>query len=258
MKKKIEPSGYCYPNTMARAYLTALESIMGVNGFNAVLHLAHLSDLVAERPPDNWEREFDFAYLSALNAALDDLFSTQGGSWLQARAGRASFARALQGLEALAGVRDASFARLPLDAKVRIGVTTTAEVINQVSDQVNRVDQRSEYYFYIVERCPACWGRTADQPVCSAVKGCLQEGLRWITGGREYQVDEIECRRWVMKPARSPSTRNLWIRGGMAASPRARRGHLRCPFERLKSVTTSAKVGMALHGQMNRDLHRER
>jgi len=190
---QIEPSGFYYPNIVAQAYLQALEDVMGTNGFHAVLHLAHLSNLVGQRPPRNWDKGFDFADLSALNGALEDLFGFQGGKWLQGRAGRACFARALQGLETLAGVKDPGFARLPLGTRVRIGITTIAEVLNQVSDQVTRVDQRTEYYFYIIERCPACWGRTASRPVCSSAKGLLEEGLHWISGGREFQVDEVEC-----------------------------------------------------------------
>ena len=190
---QIEPSGFYYPSIMVHAYLAALENVMGTNGFHAVLHLAHLSDLVDDRPPRDWEKGFDFARFSALNRALEDLFGPRGGSWLQGRAGRASFARALQGLESLAGVRDPGFTRLPLGARVRIGITTIAEVLSQVSDQVTRVDQRSEYYFYVVDRCPACWDRTADHPVCSSVKGLLEEGLRWVSGGREFQIDEVEC-----------------------------------------------------------------
>jgi len=190
---QIELSGFYYPNIVAHAYLQALENVMGANGFHAVLHLASLSDLVDERPPRNWDKAFDFACFSALNGALEDLFGPQGGQWLQARAGRACFARALQGLETLAGVRDPGFARLPLGVRVRIGITTIAEVLNQVSDQVSRVDQRTEYYFYIVDRCPACWGRSANRPVCSSAKGLLAEGLHWVSGGREFQIDEVEC-----------------------------------------------------------------
>ena len=191
--KQIEESGYYYPDPMAHAYLQALENIMGTNGFNAVLHLAHLPNLVAHRPSQSWERSFDFAYLSALNGALEELFGPQGGRWLQVRGGRACFAKALQGKDGLAMVREPRVTRLPLRAKLEIGIPTLAQVINRVSDQEGRVDQRSEYYFYIIDRCPDCWGRTADHPVCFPSRGLLQEGLLWVSGGHEFQVEEIEC-----------------------------------------------------------------
>ena len=58
---KIEPSGYYYPNMIARIYISAMEEIMGKNGLNAILNLAGLSHLIDNYPPTNLKKEFDFA-----------------------------------------------------------------------------------------------------------------------------------------------------------------------------------------------------
>jgi predicted hydrocarbon binding protein len=29
--------------------------------------------------------------------------------------------------------------------------------------------------------------------VCHAATGLLQEGLRWVSGGKEFRVDEVAC-----------------------------------------------------------------
>lgn len=191
--KKIEPSGYYYPNLIARIYLEAMEEVMGKNGLNAVLNLAHLSHLIDNYPPENLKKEFDFADYSALNGALDELYGPRGGRGLQLRAGRASFARGLQGLGSLAGVGDLAFKVLPLKAKLKAGIPAMAKVFTQVSDQESTVEDQGEYYTYTMNPCPVCWGREADRPICFAGKGLLEEGLHWVSGGRKFRVDEIEC-----------------------------------------------------------------
>jgi len=190
---RIEPSGYYYPNLIARIYLEAMEEIMGKNGLNAILNLAGLSYLIDNYPPTNLNKEFDFADYSALNGALEDMYGPRGGRGLQLRAGRASFARGLQGLGALSGVGDLAFKVLPLSAKLKAGIPAMAKIFTQVSDQKSTVENRGEYYVYIMSPCPVCWGRTADRPICFAGKGLLEEGLHWVSGGRKFRVEEIEC-----------------------------------------------------------------
>ena len=105
----IEMSGLYYPNRIARIYLLAMEEIMGKNGLNAILNMAKLSSLIDNYPPDNLDKQFDFSQYSALNAALEEMYGPRGGRGLALRAGRASFARALQSFGAMAGAGDLAF-----------------------------------------------------------------------------------------------------------------------------------------------------
>jgi hypothetical protein len=189
----IEPSGNYYPNLIARIYLEAMEEIMGKNGLNAILNLAGLSHLIDNYPPPNLNKAFDFADYSALNGALEEMYGLRGGRGLQLRAGRASFARGLQGLGALSGVGDLAFRVLPLEVKLKVGAPAMAKVFSQVSDQKSTVEDRGEYYAYVMQPCPVCWGRTADRPICFAGRGLLEEGAHWISGGRKFRIEEIEC-----------------------------------------------------------------
>jgi len=188
-----EKSGYYYPNKIARIYLQAMEEIMGRNGLNAILNMAGLSEYIDNFPPDNLEKEFDFADYAALNQALEDMYGPRGGRGLALRAGRASFARGLQGFGALAGVGDLALKMVPLHMKLKMGLPAMARVFTQVSDQISRVEERDGNFVYIIERCPVCWGRKAEKPVCHAAVGLLQEGLRWASGGKEFRVEEIAC-----------------------------------------------------------------
>lgn len=189
----IEMSGLFYPNKVARIYLLAMEEIMGKNGLNAILNMAKLSSLIDNYPPDNLDKQFDFSQYSALNAALEEMYGPRGGRGLALRAGRAAFARALQSFGAMAGAGDLAFKVLPLGTKLKMGLPAMAGIFTQVSDQISKVEEKDDHFIYVIERCPVCWERTSDKPVCYAAVGLLQEGLRWVSGGKEFRVEEITC-----------------------------------------------------------------
>jgi hypothetical protein len=188
-----EKSGFYYPNKFARITIEALEEVMGKNGLNAILHLADLSDIINNYPADDLEKEFDFAYFTALCVALEEMYGPRGGRGLALRAGRATFADALRGFGALAGVGDLAFKVLPLAAKLKIGLPAMANIFTQFSDQISNVTEESDKYVYTLERCPMCWNRKTDRAVCYVGQGLLQEGLRWVSGGHEFKVDLAAC-----------------------------------------------------------------
>jgi predicted hydrocarbon binding protein len=68
-----------------------------------------------------------------------------------------------------------------------------AAVFNQFSDQVVRIEEHPDHFLWHIDRCPVCWGRKTDKPVCFAATGLLQESLRWLSGGREFRIDETTC-----------------------------------------------------------------
>ena len=86
------------------------------------------------------------------------MYGQRGGRGLELRAGRAAFARGLQGLGALSGASDLAFKLLPLNAKLRVGIPALAKVFSQVSDQRSTVEDRGEYYSYTMHPCPVAGG----------------------------------------------------------------------------------------------------
>ncbi|NPA06692.1 MAG: 4-vinyl reductase [Chloroflexi bacterium] len=194
-KRRIPPSGYYYPNKIARISIQALEEVMGRHGLNAILRLAGLEHLINNLPPDDLKKEFDFADFSALNLALEEMYGPRGGRGLALRAGRAAFAEGLRGFGALAGVGDLAFKVLPLKTKLRIGLKAMARIFSEFSDQETTVEEKDDVFVYTIHRCPVCWGRanTSDRPVCYMAVGLLQEGLRWVSGGKEFRVYESKC-----------------------------------------------------------------
>ncbi len=189
----IEKCGLYYPNKIARIYLEAMEEVMGRNGLVAALRVASLPGLIDNYPPSNLDKAFDFADYSALNGALEEIYGPRGGRGLSLRAGRASFDRGLRDFGALAGVGSAAFKVLPLSPKLRIGIPAMAKIFSQFSDQYSTVEDGGDVYVYHIHKCPVCWGRTSDRPVCFAAVGLLQEGLKWVSGGNEFRVEEFAC-----------------------------------------------------------------
>jgi hypothetical protein len=170
-----------------------MEEVMGRNGLNALLNLVSLKDYIQEYPPENLERAFDFSDFSNLNQGLDDIYGPRGGRGLALRGGRATFARGLKGFGALAGVGDLAFKVLPLATKMKIGLPAMARVFTQFSDQITRVESFDDHHLYHIDRCPVCWGRKSDRQICYVAVGLLQEGLRWVSGGMEFRVEEVDC-----------------------------------------------------------------
>lgn len=189
----LEPSGYCYPNGMARIYIESLRDVIGQNGLRAVLRLAGLGHLLTGLPPDDLNREFDFASYSGLNGALDEVYGQRGSRGLQLRAGGASFARGLERFGAPPGTRDLAADALSLDTKLRTGLSAMAKAISDNSDEAARVEDCGDHYIYVSTPCPVCWGRHSEAPICFATVGFLQAALSWLTGGCRFKLEETAC-----------------------------------------------------------------
>jgi bacteriochlorophyll 4-vinyl reductase len=188
-----DKSGFYYPNKMGRLALISLEEVMGKNGINAVLNMAGLGYLIDNYPPDDLKPGFDFADFGALNQALEDMYGPRGARGLALRMGRAAFFHGIRDFGAMVGMADLAFKVLPLSTKLKVGVRAMAETFTKVSDQTSRVEEDEEKFTYIIERCPVCWGRKTAKPVCFQAAGVLQEGLRWVSGGKDFRVEETLC-----------------------------------------------------------------
>ena len=184
----IAKSGLYYPNKIARIAILALQEVMGKNGLNAILNLAGLSNLIDHLPPENLDRQFDFADFSAINEALEEMYGPRGGRGLALRAGRATFQEGLRNFGALAGAGDLAFKVLPLQAKLRIGLPAMAKIFTQTSDQLSTVEEAEDHFTYVIHRCPVCYGRHTDKPACFMATGLIQAGLKWVSGGMEFRV----------------------------------------------------------------------
>lgn len=184
---------YHYPNKMGRIIILATEEILGRNGLNAVLNTAHLSHLINNYPPNNFDMQFAFEDLSRIQATLEQLYGPRGGQGLALRTGRVCFKYGLREFGSLMGLTDLAFRLLPLNEKIRVGADRCADLFTRFSDQRMRVEENEEHFLCHIERCPLCWGRKSSTPSCHLTVGVLQEALFWVSGGKHFCIEETAC-----------------------------------------------------------------
>jgi predicted hydrocarbon binding protein len=190
----VQKSGLYYPNKMGRIYLMAMEEVMGSNGIKAVLNLAKIPELIDNYPPNNLAREFDFADFGAMGNAIEEMYGPRGGRGLALRAGRAAFAQGLSEFGSVVGASELAFKVIPMGTKLKVGLKAMAETFTKFSDQKSEVEEADEHFIYTIFHCPVCFGRKSDRNICYGAVGILQEGLRWVSGGKDFKVEEMECK----------------------------------------------------------------
>lgn len=184
---------YYYPNKMGRVVLQALGEVLSHVGLSAILNLANLQSRITEMPPDNLEKAYPFEELSLILLTLEQLYGPRSGRGLALRTGRACFKYGIRDFGLMMGSTELAFRLLPLETKLRVGSEQFAELFNNYSDQKVRVEETKDQILWHIDRCPICWKRQADTPVCHLAVGVLQEALYWVSGGKYFNVEEIYC-----------------------------------------------------------------
>jgi len=189
----ISAKTFYYPNRMGRIILLSMEEVMGQNGVNAILKLASLSSLMDAYPADNSELAFPFNTLSNITDTLEQAYGPHGGRGLALRVGRACFNYGVRLYGTQMGLTEMAFRLLPLPMKVSAGARVFAELFNTYTDQRVRVEEEDGKLLWHIDRCPLCWERNAQDPVCHLAVGLLQEALYWLSGGKVFNVEEQTC-----------------------------------------------------------------
>ena len=187
------PIAFYYPNRMGRIILLSMEEVMGRNGVNAILKLASLSSLMDAYPSDNNELAFPFHTLSNITNMLEHAYGPHGGRGLALRVGRACINYGVRQYGTQLGLTEMAFRLLPLPMKVSAGARVFAELFNNYTDQRVRVEEEDGKLLWHIERCPLCWERRSQEPVCHLAVGLLQEALYWLSGGKVFNVEEKTC-----------------------------------------------------------------
>jgi predicted hydrocarbon binding protein len=184
---------FFYPNKMGRIILLGMEEVMGVNGVDAVLRLAPLEHFTRDSTKGNEERTFSFETVSLLQSTLEQAYGPRGGRGLALRVGRACFKYGLKEYGSMLGLTEMAFRLLSLPTKLHTGTKIFADLFNKHTDQKVRVEEKDNKIFWHIERCPLCWERKAEEPVCHLAVGLLQEALYWVSGGKVFNVEETAC-----------------------------------------------------------------
>ena len=144
-------------------------------------------------PPDDDTPSLTTAELSHLFAIAFRIFGDKGMRPILLRAGRTSlkhFRETNKGLAALAG---AAFKLLPTDAKIKLVLSRSAKIAEELLHAPHRTYDTDEGFFVEIGGCPYCAGSRSERAICFFPVGFYGEALRWATG-ETYPVDEVECR----------------------------------------------------------------
>ncbi len=190
----LSESGLYYPNRIVRTYLEALRDILGSNGIDVLLKIAGLARWIDVPPPDDLEKEVDFADFSRLCAVMDEFYGLRGGHGVARRAAWASYGPLRQALADIPDVANWDKVDLVLEKKIKGVLVGTSRILSGVSDQYTTVEEDDASFFFTVHQCPVCWGRTYDIPLCHSILGALEEAVRWTTSGIPFKIEEIQCK----------------------------------------------------------------
>jgi hypothetical protein len=190
---QIPDSGLYYPNNLSRAFLLALEDVMGVNGLNAILNLANQSKFIGNYPADDSDIKFDFAYISSIIGATEEMYGPKGGRILSMRAGQATFKQMIADVGEPVDPNDETFKALSIANKLQFGMTFIRSTFTGTKTApVPQMDGGE--FLYKVPYCSCCWGRTTETYTCFLTTGLLRATLRWITNGLDFNITQITAR----------------------------------------------------------------
>ncbi len=189
-----ESSGkYFYPNKWGLGILTSTEEIMGAKGLQAMLNMGGLQKYIDHLPENNMKKEFSFEDVSNLQKATWDMYGPRGARVFAVRAGKATFNNSLAQFKSVAAAAQVAMKVATLEAKVKIGLEFFMRFFNTVSDQVVTIGEDEKYWKWIIKRCPMCWNRKADEPICYLAVGVLQAAFEWVVPDKKFHIKPVEC-----------------------------------------------------------------
>ncbi|MFQ5421295.1 MAG: 4-vinyl reductase [Anaerolineae bacterium] len=182
-----------YPNRWARIILTSAEEIVGRDGVAALLNMANMKEYIDNYPPDNMKKEFPFTDVGKLQQAFWDMYGPRGARVFATRAGEQAFNDGLQSFGQVAKAAQTAMKIGSMERRMSVGLAFFAKFFNTVSDQVVSVKSDDEHWYWNLEKCPMCTGRTSDQPVCHLAVGVLRGAFAWGSGGQQFRITPTQC-----------------------------------------------------------------
>ncbi len=182
-----------YPNRVGRVVIQAHQEILGRSGLNAVLNLAGFPEFIDQHPANNQNRNFPTHFSSRMQKAIEEFYGPRGGRGVSLRIGRACFQYGLREYGHMLGLTETAFRLMPMNARLKIGSTAFAEVLNKNTGQHLRMEDKETDLICHIERCHLCMDRHSDEAACQLLVGLLQEAMIWLSGGKFFHVEETNC-----------------------------------------------------------------
>lgn len=186
------------PNAALRALLMAIEDVMGANGAKAVLNLGGLQRYINNFPPNDLEQGVTMDDYGAAQQAVEDFYGGRGARAMLTQIGRATFRFSLEEQPAVLGIAGLALRMLPEKTKVKWILGRVAKAgTNRMNMDVSLTEEDDAYYL-IYGTCPGLFRERPDarnELCCFTTIGVVQEALRWVSGGKHFRVQQVNCKR---------------------------------------------------------------
>jgi hypothetical protein len=182
-----------YPDRVALIAFNALDDVLGTNGIHALFNYAHLSQYIENMPASDLAKTIDFADISSLFGAMEDLYGPRGARGLALRTGRQMFKQSLSIPETLPGVSDQALQQITETDRNQFVLKGICETFVRCSDQPMNLSEKADSFEVTIQKCGVCWGRKTDHALCAMFTGFFQQALTWAAAGKEFPVEEMQC-----------------------------------------------------------------
>ena len=174
-------------------YLNALRIVLGDNGVITILRDAGLLKKITSSLSRGKRVIISYEEFSALNYSIERIYGSQGLIVVAHQASRKSFLPSFHAYDEIARLQHPYFQKLSLDQKLYFGLLSIAQVLEKVSDQHIKLEDKVDYYKLSITDSVACYHRTSKVPICYYQTGLIRGGLEWITHGLDFPIHEQTC-----------------------------------------------------------------
>ncbi|NPV77304.1 MAG: hypothetical protein HPY59_13155 [Anaerolineae bacterium] len=181
------------PYRFNRFYQTMIEGVQEIIGLPDLKKVESVRATQELGVSAGAEEKMLFYQFASWMAALEQVFGRRSGQGIALRGGRVSFLY----LSRLPDLWDAfshlAKQLLPAQARIKGGLEILAETVTRECGVQVQVTEDPQNWYWQIAPCPWCSGRTEDTSACQFMIGLLQEFTSWMSGGRYYDVSEVEC-----------------------------------------------------------------
>lgn len=181
---------------LCQIFLEGMQEMMGQSGLVAALSNVRRPDRRdAAQTHLELSNELDFAEIAGLVKALEKQYGLRGGQGIVLRAGKAAFKYFLRRFGTQMRLGELEYRLLPTMQRLKTGLAALAETLSVQCGVPVEASEISESWIFRIDQCPWCLHRPSEEnSVCYFIVGLLQEYFSWVSGGRYYEVREVECR----------------------------------------------------------------
>jgi hypothetical protein len=119
--------------------------------------------------------------------SLEKVYGAQAGRGIALRSGRACFKHLVWELGSEIGFTDTNYRLMPLKKKLITGSDKLARVLSLQMQEIVTCQEEPSRYVWRIE------SNRQENPVCYIVSGLIQEFSSWVSGGKQYKVQSVEC-----------------------------------------------------------------